>query len=240
MSWRYVKFVVAITICNYTCFSYAKVSHIQRVSPDYSFIALDSAITLADIVLPPSKDADEYFQLYLKDKEIEIVRQFLTRYHDFAVYAVLPNTTLTIQEDVLRKGLTYLYVMHPIDTLLLKKLQKAEELARKEKKNIWITQFKILTSEMLESSLSSYKQKFVFTQGVIQDVRYSKGHYYFHFGKDHANDLTCMITQAYWPDLTPNQAKEWIGKSVLVRGWVEAFNGPYIQFYHPSHFMEKE
>lgn len=107
-----------------------------------------------------------------------------------------------------------------------------EGLARKEKDGIWAQDAKILTPSDAEAHLNSFQ----IVEGVIASAAFKKNRIYLNFGQNWRDDFTVSIAPE--DKRRFNKAGinplEWNGKTVRVRGWVEDYNGPYIEINHPE------
>ncbi len=107
-----------------------------------------------------------------------------------------------------------------------------EQAAMKEKAGIWEKTAGVLTPEETEA----YEGSFQIVEGRIESVALRQNRIYLNFGKDWKTDFTVSIApedkRAFSKqNLDPLQ---WNGKQVRVRGWIESYNGPYIQITHPA------
>ncbi len=106
-----------------------------------------------------------------------------------------------------------------------------EQGAINEKLGIWQTH-KVLTPE----ETADREGKFEIVEGRIESAALKQNRIYLNFGKDWKTDFTVSIApedkRAFSKkNLDPLQ---WNGKNVRVRGWVESYNGPYIEINHPQ------
>jgi hypothetical protein len=241
LSWRYVKYSSLISLLFislltpfYSSTAEGTLTHILTVSEDLSFTLNDQSIAeLADVVVPPSmkQKVFDYLKLSIEERDVQILEKYKTRYGANLIRIE------SLQEALLKKGLAYLYIMHPIDDVLYQRWQTAETQAREARLGLWsFSYFDPIPTHVMEKSSDKSQHGFLFATGIITATKYSQGRYYFYFNQDHSSDATIMIDKKHWPELTPDAANTWIGKTVLVRGWVEHYQGPYMQIYHPSHF----
>lgn len=107
-----------------------------------------------------------------------------------------------------------------------------EQAAMKDKAGIWEKSSKILTPEEAEGREGSFQ----IVEGRIESAALKQNRIYLNFGKDWKTDFTISIApedkRAFLKqNLDPLQ---WNGKQVRVRGWIESYNGPYMQINHPA------
>jgi len=108
-----------------------------------------------------------------------------------------------------------------------------EKQARKESLGLWeIDVFKILTPEESENHIGSFQV----VEGRIESVAIRRNRIYMNFGKNWRDDFTVSIAPSdrrlfSKQGLDPLQ---WNGKHVRVRGWIESYNGPYMEINHPQ------
>lgn len=111
-------------------------------------------------------------------------------------------------------------------------LYALEAAARKSKTGIWAEGGLILTPE----KAADYTNSFQVVEGVIESAALKKNRVYLNFGRNWREDFTVSIApesrRAFSKDGT--NPLDWNGKRVRVRGWVEKYNGAYIQIDHPA------
>lgn len=104
--------------------------------------------------------------------------------------------------------------------------------AMKDKAGIWENYSKVLLPEEAEAHEGSFQ----IVEGRIESAALKQNRIYLNFGKDWKTDFTISIApedkRAFSKqNLDPLQ---WNGKQVRVRGWIESYNGPYMQISHPA------
>ncbi len=104
--------------------------------------------------------------------------------------------------------------------------------AMKDKAGIWENYSKVLPPEEAEAHEGSFQ----IVEGRIESAALKQNRIYLNFGKDWKTDFTISIApedkRAFSKqNLDPLQ---WNGKQVRVRGWIESYNGPYMQISHPA------
>jgi endonuclease YncB( thermonuclease family) len=109
-----------------------------------------------------------------------------------------------------------------------------EQQARESKIGIWTQDagYPILTPEQAGDHLQSFQ----IVEGKIHSVSIRQNRIYINFGADWRSDFTVSIAPAgrrlfSKAGMDPLQ---WNGWTVRVRGWVESYNGPYIEIDHPQ------
>jgi len=108
-----------------------------------------------------------------------------------------------------------------------------EEKARAEKLGLWeIGDFKVLSPEEAENKTGSFR----IVEGRIESVSLKQNRIYINFGLNWRDDFTVSIPPASRrafskAGLDPLQ---WNGKTIRARGWLESYNGPYIEIGHPQ------
>ncbi len=107
-----------------------------------------------------------------------------------------------------------------------------EQTAMKDKAGIWENYSKVLPPEEAEAHEGSFQ----IVEGRIESAALKQNRIYLNFGKDWKTDFTISIApedkRAFSKqNLDPLQ---WNGKQVRVRGWIESYNGPYMQISHPA------
>lgn len=107
-----------------------------------------------------------------------------------------------------------------------------EKEARKDKIGIWESEGNILSPDEANRHLNSFQ----IVEGKIESVALKKNRLYINFGKNWRDDFTVSIAPAdqrlfSQAGLDPLQ---WGGKRIRVRGWLDEYNGPYIEVNHPQ------
>lgn len=108
-----------------------------------------------------------------------------------------------------------------------------EQNARTQKLGIWAENgFAVLTPE--QAALQ--KDSFEIVEGKVVGVSLKQNRIYINFGADWRSDFTVSIPpgdrRAFSKaGLDPLQ---WNGRVLRVRGWLEQYNGPYIEIDHPE------
>jgi hypothetical protein len=111
-------------------------------------------------------------------------------------------------------------------------LYALERYARKEKLGIWAKDAQVLTPE----GAKDYVNSFQIVEGVIESAALKKNRVYLNFGNSWRDDFTVSIPPAHRREFSKAGLNpfDWNGQRVRVRGWVEDYNGPYIEIDHPA------
>lgn len=108
-----------------------------------------------------------------------------------------------------------------------------EAAARREKRGLWAyDSFQVLTPE----TAMRYKDSFQIIEGTVNAAAMKNNRVYLNFGENWKDDFTVSV---------PPQARRKFSKvsidlltlgkaKVRVRGWVQDYNGPYIEISHPE------
>ncbi len=110
---------------------------------------------------------------------------------------------------------------------------KLENNARDHKIGLWsMNDYTVLTPEESTKHIGSFQV----VEGTIKSISKHKNNLYINFGGNWRNDFTIGISGKNMRNFTrekinPNQ---WNGAKVRVRGWIETYNGPFIQLNHPE------
>ena len=111
-------------------------------------------------------------------------------------------------------------------------LYALEQAARKSKDGIWAEDTVILNHTEAGEHLNSFQ----IVEGKIESAALKKNRIYLNFGRNWRDDFTVSIAPE--DKRVFNKASinplDWNGKSVRVRGWVDDYNGPYIEIDHPE------
>ncbi len=111
-------------------------------------------------------------------------------------------------------------------------LYALEKHARKEKLGIWAKDAKIISPDEAPEHINSFQ----IVEGTIESAALKKNRVYLNFGRNWRDDFTVSVAPE---DRRAFSAKglnpfEWSGKKIRVRGWIEDYNGAYIEIDHPE------
>lgn len=116
--------------------------------------------------------------------------------------------------------------------------------AREQFKGVWQEQkMTVLDTRTVEANSSRYRNSFKFIEGVPTQIVESKNKIYINFGEDWKKDFTITVDKAYKASIKEyfgGNLTELEGKKVIVRGWVEYYNGPMIRLVTPSQIQVKD
>lgn len=112
-------------------------------------------------------------------------------------------------------------------------LNATESLAIKDQKGVWKDLFfSIKNPDNIERFLNSYQ----IAEGTIVSAASRSNRIYLNFGEDWKEDFTVSIAPERRKEFSRLNLNplDWVGKKIRVRGWVEKYNGPYVDILHPS------
>lgn len=218
---------------------------IRSVSADH-VITLTSGkrVTFANIKLTSALEADFLHQwltgrrvtLYptgrLKDRHNRLIRQII-------LHPAPPQDTppLWLQKSLVAKGLARVYAL-PNTHICAPTLLAEENLARIEQRGQWASggQFRIFKAGNLAALNRLPQGSFQMVRGKLKAVGGSSRTTYLNFSDNWKTDFTALIhsrllrrKSSRWPDL-----KSLVGKSVIIRGWLDHWNGPMIRLTTPE------
>ncbi len=141
------------------------------------------------------------------------------------------NSTLWIQGALIENGLARVRPS-ALNTEMVPQMLALEHKARQEKRGLWADeQYAILTPETAAQSLYQW----AIIEGTVRANAMSKNKVYLNFGNDWRKDFTIGIPSKIRRELSKNGIDPlgYAGKTVRVRGWLEKYNGIYIELMHP-------
>ncbi len=111
-------------------------------------------------------------------------------------------------------------------------LYALEAEARAEKLGAWEADDIILSPEDTPQHLNSFQ----IVEGTVQSAAMKKNRVYLNFGGNWRDDFTVSIAPEDRRVFTKAEINplDWNGARVRVRGWVEDYNGAYIEIDHPQ------
>lgn len=108
-----------------------------------------------------------------------------------------------------------------------------EQQARNKNQGLWAEEaYRVLSPEDADSALGHY----AIIQGRVESAALKKNRIYLNFGKNWREDFTVSIP----PESKRVFSKQGLdplkfnGMEIRVRGWVDSYNGPYIEIDHPE------
>ena len=147
------------------------------------------------------------------------------------------------QADLISKGIAWAF---STDTsrAMMDPLRRIEAQARSEQKGFWTKpEYALQTTD----TVGNYPNSFQVVEGKILNAEVKRIYTFFSFGKDWRTDFTVRILNKNWGKYTARKdnplnltvwrysdPREWIGRTIRVRGWVEENDGPMITMTHPE------
>ena len=110
---------------------------------------------------------------------------------------------------------------------------KLEKEARDLRVGLWkMDEYTVLTPELATKHIGSFQV----VEGKIKSVSSHKNNLYINFGGDWRKDFTIGIGGATMRGFNRERIypRNWNAKKVRVRGWIESYNGPFIEVNHPE------
>jgi len=213
---------------------------IQRIEKDNILVSkTGEKLELADIVIPGFYQSmvQKTLTRTLAGKVVTVTEAYPNRYGKIYVH-LMDASGKNIQAWLLGKGMAYHYIMHPLTPEQTEEWIMQEAQARKKQKGLWkYAPFKVKEIVTLNESDLLQTVDIHFLSGMVTSVEYHKGQYFFHLAYKPAADFIAMIPQTAVSENPDIFAKKWAGRSVLLRGWLESYHGPYMKLYHSSHIM---
>ena len=156
----------------------------------------------------------------------------LNRMNDKLVHLECGKDKIWVNGQLVREGLAVVWPS-PSNTELVGELFELEQIARKDRKGLWDTKlFPILTPENAASRINSR----AIVQGKIVTVAQTKDAVFLNFSSDWKTDFTIGIPNALRRDFARANIglQSLKGQTVRVRGWVQDYNGPFIELDTPA------
>ena len=110
-----------------------------------------------------------------------------------------------------------------------------EDAARQSKNGMWeMKEYAVLNPEQAKKHIGGYQ----IVEGRINNASMYKNRLYLNFGNNWREDFTVSISAFDLKNFTRQKIypKDWNGKNIRVRGWIESYNGPYMEIDHPERF----
>ena len=108
-----------------------------------------------------------------------------------------------------------------------------EDQARTQKVGLWaMEEYNVLTPEGTFKHIGSYQV----IEGQVISVSMRSNKLYLNFGNNWKQDFTVRISPNRYHDYEKNglHPRRWSGRRIRVRGWLESYNGPFLDIDHPE------
>lgn len=116
---------------------------------------------------------------------------------------------------------------------LAEALYRLETEARSQQAGLWSMSEHVV---LQPAEADNYMGEFEIVEGIVTSASINKNRIYLNFGKDWRTDFTASIAPS--DRKTFNKAGynplQWQGRKLRLRGWIEPYNGPYIEVTHPE------
>ena len=222
---------------------------VQKIIDGVSFLGSDNQIyRLSGIDIPDFNEAgdraaQQALQGLIEGKQI---RGYMTKQNNkgrtnrmghILIHAVTKDN-VWVQGFLLSNGLPRVMTT-PSNPELARPMLNLENFARQTKKQLWANDNnKIITSDEAIRHVNSFQ----IIEGVVNSTATVKNQLYLNFGIKGQNDWRKDFTIGISPALRKSLTRQNInlmnmqGAQVRVRGWLENYNGAYINLTHPEQF----
>ncbi len=189
-----------------------------------------------DLSITANKILDDF----LKNKKIIIYqtkskdRGRINRMGHYIAHVARADNEVWVQGMLLSLGIARMRTSK-YNPEMAKQMLKLENTARNNKLGLWdMAEYKILTPEQAKKHIGSYQ----IVEGVINSASMRKNKLYLNFGNNWREDFTVSISAFNLKQFTRKNIdpQQWNGKLIRVRGWIESYNGPYMEIDHPQRF----
>lgn len=145
---------------------------------------------------------------------------------------------LWLQQELVTRGLAR-FDPDRLRSTCATALSKAEASARRSGKGVWSLPAYRIRRAKKTADLLKLQGTFQLVKGRVVSVKNVRGRYFLNFGKDWRRDFTAAISkrQMRYFRRAAIDPKQFEGRNVIVRGWVERYGGPYIEIRH-THQIE--
>lgn len=139
-----------------------------------------------------------------------------------------------VQEALVARGLARV-AAQPDMAACLKPLLAAEEKARRARRGIWRSLTYQVRSADDAKSLGYRRHSFQLVEGRVHGIGEGRSRVYINFAADWRQDFTIVVKRKRLPILEAAglDLMRLPGQRIRVRGWIEWWNGPMIEIFHP-------
>lgn len=178
-----------------------------------------------------NKSLDLHASGRLQDRHKRLLRQVVVKSNDAS------EKDNWLQHSLAAKGRALVYAL-PTSYLCAPILLAAERKARLEKRGQWAEGGAFIIHEASDiETLNSLKQgSFHLVRGQLNAVAIKSRLTYLNFSENWRKDFTAIIESrllrrkdSRWPNL-----KQLVGKNLIIRGWIDHWNGPMIRVETPE------
>lgn len=172
---------------------------------------------------------DEYVNIYQTVKKDGGLQD---RLGNHLAHLELKDSGVWVQGALLSLGLARVLTMKS-NVEMAAQMYAAEAQAREAGAGLWaMERYAILTPDQALEHENSLQ----IVEGKVESAAMTQNRIYLNFGKNWKNDFTVSIApenrKAFFSgNLDPLQLN---GRTIRVRGWVEDYNGPFIEIDHPE------
>lgn len=178
---------------------------------------------------PLAREAQRVLSQIIKNHQPTFTRgeEAQDRHGRMLAYMSLPNTNITAEEQLLKRGLAFAIAIPPnLDRLA--QYRAAENEARQEKRGVWaLSYYRAIDVDTLTPKNTGFRR----VTGIIKRHRHTKNAYRFYIGKK----LTLIISKKDWKKYFSGQPKDWVNKKITARGWISHRKKYYyLRLSHPG------
>lgn len=183
-------------------------------------------------------DASKTLALLIEDKDLKLYvtktrdKGRINRMNQSLVQAELKQNRIWIQGELLAVGLARVKTS-AANPEMLDEMLKIEAKARDEKKGLWAeSNLQILTPETAETSVNS----FGIVEGTPKAAAITRNMIFLNFSDDYKKDFTVGIPSNLRMAFSKKgiDPLQFAHTKIRVRGWIQSYNGPFIEIDHPE------
>ncbi|MSP41962.1 MAG: thermonuclease family protein [Alphaproteobacteria bacterium] len=153
------------------------------------------------------------------------------RYRRTLAHLYRSGDGLWIQGEMLRRGMARVYTFSDNRALAAEMLTLEQE-ARAAHRGLWSLDFYAVRRP---ENLHGVMDTFQLVEGRVLKFAKISDYIFLNFGTDYKTDFTAVIERRDWPHFAAAaDPKNYPGKNVRVRGWLQYWNGPMVRVSHPE------
>lgn len=215
--------------------------HFTKAIDSQRLLTSDGDIVyLEGLFIPDNKDNDIKTQKFItehfleKDIDLYVCKESkcknTDRYGHMRVHAVARKDKIWLQGALIATGHAQIRARSDWP-ILISRMQAIESAARKSDMGLWK---QAALSIMDALKISDEQRGFHIVEGVVRSVAMHKNIVYLNFGDDWRKDFTVVVPSTMRRAFSKNgidiMGKG--GKRLRVRGWIDEYNGPFIEIDH--------
>ncbi len=183
-------------------------------------------------------EASKTLALLIEDKDLKLYttktrdKGRINRMNQSLVHAELKQDRIWIEGELLAAGLARVKTT-PTNPEMHYEMLAIETKTREQKKGLWAdSALQVLTPE----TVTSHENSFAIIEGSPKAAAVTRNMIFLNYGDDYKKDFTVGIPTSLRVAFSKRKINplQFANTKIRVRGWVQSYNGPFIEIDHPE------